>query len=80
MIEKVREIFNREAAAIQNIPVTRSFEAAIEIIYSQVHGKNGKLVTSGMGKAGQIAHNIATTFSSTGTPSIFLHPSEAATW
>ena len=30
-----------------------------------------------MGKAGQIAHNIATTFSSTGTPSIFLHPSEA---
>jgi arabinose-5-phosphate isomerase len=30
-----------------------------------------------MGKAGEIAHNIATTFSSTGTPSIFLHPSEA---
>ena len=30
-----------------------------------------------MGKAGQIANNIATTFSSTGTPSIFLHPSEA---
>ena len=30
-----------------------------------------------MGKAGQIAHDIATTFSSTGTPSIFLHPSEA---
>ena len=77
MIEKVREIFNREAVAIQNIPVTRSFETAIEIIYRQVHGKNGKLVTSGMGKAGQIAHNIATTFSSTGTPSIFLHPSEA---
>lgn len=77
MIEKVREIFNREAAAIQNIPVSRSFEDAIGIIYRQVHGKNGKLVTSGMGKAGQIAHDIATTFSSTGTPSIFLHPSEA---
>ena len=77
MIEKVREIFKREANAIENIPVTRSFEAAIEIIYGKVHGKNGKLVTSGMGKAGQIAHNIATTFSSTGTPSIFLHPSEA---
>jgi len=37
----------------------------------------GKLITSGMGKAGQIAMNIATTFSSTGTPSVFLHPSEA---
>jgi arabinose-5-phosphate isomerase len=77
MIEKVREIFKREASAIENIPVTKNFETAIEIIYRQVHGKNGKLVTSGMGKAGQIAHNIATTFSSTGTPSIFLHPSEA---
>ena len=30
-----------------------------------------------MGKAGQIALNIATTFSSTGTPSVYLHPSEA---
>jgi arabinose-5-phosphate isomerase len=77
MIEKVREIFKREADAIKSIPVTKSFETAIGIIHRQVHEKNGKLVTSGMGKAGQIAHNIATTFSSTGTPSIFLHPSEA---
>jgi arabinose-5-phosphate isomerase len=77
MIEKVREIFKREANAIEHIPVTKSFETAIDIIYKHVHVKNGKLVTSGMGKAGQIAHNIATTFSSTGTPSIFLHPSEA---
>jgi arabinose-5-phosphate isomerase len=77
MIEKVRDIFKREANAIENIPINNSFEKAIEIIYLHVHGKNGKLVTSGMGKAGQIAHNIATTFSSTGTPSIFLHPSEA---
>jgi arabinose-5-phosphate isomerase len=77
MIEKVREIFQREAEAIKNIPITASYEAAIELIYRHVHEKNGKLVTSGMGKAGQIAHNVATTFSSTGTPSIFLHPSEA---
>jgi len=77
MKEKVREIFRKEANAIENIPVTESFEAAVEIIFRHVHEKNGKLVTSGMGKAGQIAHNIATTFSSTGTPSIFLHPSEA---
>jgi len=77
MIEKVRDIFMREANAIENIPITNNFEKAIEIIFLHVHGKNGKLVTSGMGKAGQIAHNIATTFSSTGTPSIFLHPSEA---
>ena len=37
----------------------------------------GKIICSGMGKAGQIAINIATTFSSTGTPAVFLHPSDA---
>src|SRR5512133_638613 len=77
MIEKIRDILSKEASAIRNIPVTGSFENAITIIYRQVHERNGKLVTSGMGKAGQIAHNIATTFSSTGTPAVFLHPSEA---
>ncbi len=77
MIEKVKEIFRHEASAIEKIPVTRSFEEAINIIHLHVHKNIGKLVTSGMGKAGQIAHNIATTFSSTGTPAVFLHPSEA---
>jgi len=77
MTDKIRDIFNNEAQAIHNIPVTRSYEEAINIIFNHVHVNNGKLVTSGMGKAGQIAHNIATTFSSTGTPSAFLHPSEA---
>jgi arabinose-5-phosphate isomerase len=77
MTERVKKIFDSEASAIRNIPVTGSFEDAINIIHNHVHRKKGKLVTSGMGKAGQIAHDIATTFSSTGTPSIFLHPSEA---
>ncbi len=77
MIDRIREIFKNEASAIINIPVTSGFEEAIAIIYSHVHGKKGKLVLSGMGKAGQIAHNIATTFSSTGTPAAYLHPSEA---
>lgn len=77
MKKRIREIFNNEASAINNIPITDSFEKAIEIIFDHVHRKNGKLVTSGMGKAGQIAHDIATTFSSTGTPAAYLHPSEA---
>jgi arabinose-5-phosphate isomerase len=37
----------------------------------------GKLVTSGMGKSGLIAQKLAATFSSTGTPSFFLHPGES---
>ena len=77
MLERIKAIFEAEAAAIRNIPIDSSFEKAVAIIHRQVHEKNGKLVTSGMGKAGQIAHNIATTFSSTGTPAAYLHPSEA---
>lgn len=77
MKERVEKIFDDEASAIKNIPVTDSYDNVTEIIYEHIHKRNGKLITSGMGKAGQIAHNIATTFSSTGTPSVFLHPSEA---
>jgi arabinose-5-phosphate isomerase len=77
MEEKIKRIFNAEASAINNIPITGSYSKAIEIIDLHVHHKGGKLITSGMGKAGQVAHNIATTFSSTGTPAVFLHPSEA---
>ncbi len=77
MQNRVRRIFENEASAIAAIPVTDSYEKVTNIIYKHVHLRNGKLITSGMGKAGQIAHNIATTFSSTGTPAIFLHPSEA---
>ncbi len=77
MNQEIQELLKQEASAVLNIPVTDQFEKAIDMIVEQVNVKKGKLVTSGMGKAGQIALNIATTFSSTGTPSVFLHPSEA---
>ena len=77
MKEAIRKVIEQEAEAIRNIPVEDGFIKAINFIHQQVHTKKGKLVTSGMGKAGQIAANIATTFSSTGTPSVFLHPSES---
>ncbi|MGD9928557.1 MAG: SIS domain-containing protein [Mangrovibacterium sp.] len=77
MIEEVQKLIKHEAEAILNIPVTAQFEKAIELINERVHRQKGKLVASGMGKAGQIALNIATTFSSTGTPAVFLHPSDA---
>lgn len=75
--ESVKALLQTEAEAVQNIPVTPEFEKALNILWEQVHQKKGKLITSGMGKAGQIAINMATTFSSTGTPAVFLHPSEA---
>ena len=77
MLDIVKSVLEAESRAIQNIPISDSFLKATDIIHHQVHIKGGKLITSGMGKAGQIANNMATTFSSTGTPSVFLHPSEA---
>ena len=74
---RIQEILQQEANAILRIPVGDQYEKAVALIVEQVHRKKGKLVTSGMGKAGQIAMNIATTFCSTGTPAYFLHPSEA---
>ena len=78
MIEdEIKSIIDREANAVRNIPVTESYAEAVNLIYEYVHRRGGTLITSGMGKAGQIAMNIATTFCSTGTPACFLHPSEA---
>jgi len=70
-------ILEQEAEAIRNIPVTEEYEKAINLIIKKIHSFGGTLITSGMGKAGHVAMNIATTFSSTGTPACFLHPSEA---
>jgi arabinose-5-phosphate isomerase len=77
MTDIFRRVIEQEAQAIKNIPVDENFQKAIDLIFHCVHEKNGKLVASGMGKAGQIAANIATTFSSTGTPAVFLHPSDS---
>ena len=38
----------------------------------------GRAVVTGMGKSGHIAHKIAATFASTGTPAFFVHPGEAS--
>ncbi|MDR0768974.1 MAG: SIS domain-containing protein [Dysgonamonadaceae bacterium] len=77
MITNLTEIIENEVKAIRNIPVTDAYDKAIELIIEHVHTRKGTLICSGMGKAGQVASNMATTFSSTGTPAFFLHPSEA---
>ncbi|MDR1003543.1 MAG: SIS domain-containing protein [Prevotellaceae bacterium] len=77
MMLSIKELLQKEAQAVLNIPVTDAYEQAVTLIVEQIHRRRGKLVTSGMGKAGQIAMNIATTFCSTGIPAVFLHPSEA---
>ena len=73
-LNRAREILEAEAEAIKKIPLDEHFAAAIDILF---HCKN-KVVTTGIGKAGNIAQKVAGTLCSTGTPSCFLHPGEAA--
>jgi arabinose-5-phosphate isomerase len=69
-----KSLIEKEIEGIRNIPTDR-----IDEVVNQIHWNltTGRIITSGMGKAGQIANTFATTLSSTGTPAFFLHPSEA---
>src|SRR5579884_67218 len=51
-----------------------AFAAAVELI----RGAQGRVIVTGMGKSGHVARKIAATFSSTGTPALFVHPGEAS--
>lgn len=70
-----KEVFKIEAQAIQQLSdyLDNNFNQAVELILSTT----GKLIVIGMGKSGLIGRKMAATFSSTGTPSFFLHPAEA---
>ena len=63
------------AAAMQD-GLGRAFIAAVEAIRA-IEEKRGRVVVTGMGKSGHIAHKIVSTLSSTGTPALFVHPAEA---
>ncbi len=76
MIRKTaREVLQSEAAAISNLldRIDSNFERAVEVLGQC----KGRVVLTGMGKSGIVGKKIAATFSSTGIPSLFLHPAEA---
>lgn len=73
ILARIREILNIEARAIQDLAVDDSYIRAIEILLTT----KGRVVLTGMGKAGIIAQKISATMASTGTPSLWLHPAEA---
>src|SRR6185312_1245476 len=51
-----------------------AFAAAIDLI----RAAEGRVIVTGMGKSGHVGHKIASTFASTGTPALFVHPAEAS--
>ena len=70
---RIAQILAAEAAAIAAVSVTPAFSAAVEVLESC----RGKVLTTGMGKAGHVARKMAATLCSTALPAAFLHPGDA---
>ena len=71
--ESMQRVIETEAKAIAAIEVNEAFEEAIHLM----RACEGKIITTGIGKAGYVAQRFAATLSSTGTPAFFIHPAEA---
>ncbi|SPD72318.1 Arabinose 5-phosphate isomerase KdsD [uncultured Desulfobacterium sp.] len=76
LIEEAKEVLRLEAQGILSLVerVGPEFEKAVNLIMKA----KGRVIITGMGKSGLVARKISATFSSTGTPSFFLHPAEAS--
>ncbi len=72
--EQIQRVLEAEAAAILAVSVTEEFERAILAL----RDCPGKVLATGIGKAGHIARKFAATLCSTGTPAAYVHPGEAA--
>jgi arabinose-5-phosphate isomerase len=70
--ERIQQIIQTELDAINGL----KFEGIDEVV-ELITSSSGKVIFTGMGKAGLVARKIAATLSSTGTPSVFIHPGEA---
>jgi arabinose-5-phosphate isomerase len=74
-VEVARAVLEAESQAIRQVAarLDDNLTRAVNLLLAH----RGKVVVSGIGKSGHIGHKIAATFSSTGTPAVFLHAAEA---
>ena len=76
VIQEALKVLKIEMSSAKTLKDTfnDSFYSVVKAIYNT----KGRLIVTGIGKSGHIANKIASTLSSTGTPSQFVHPSEAS--
>ena len=74
ILAEARDVLQQEATGIEKLIPTldQNFVNAVHMIMES----KGRVIVTGMVKSGHIARKVAATLSSTGTPSIFLHPAE----
>ncbi|HEY4363379.1 MAG TPA: KpsF/GutQ family sugar-phosphate isomerase [Bryobacteraceae bacterium] len=75
-LQAAREAMETEAQAV--LAASRKLESTLAQAVDKISAHPGKVVVCGLGKSGHIGRKIAATLQSTGTPAVFLHPSEAA--
>ena len=75
-LQVARAVLETEAGGLRALAASLNdgFSRAVDLLV----GITGRVVVSGMGKSGHVAHKIAATLASTGTPSMFVHPAEAS--
>ena len=78
MVKRAREILDIEIKELQRVrtQLGKDFSRAVQIILDGLN-RDGKIVVAGVGKSFHIGQKIAATLSSTGSPSVTLHPSQA---
>ena len=74
-IQAAKRIFEIEARVV--LEVAEQLNETFDALCEDVLNMSGKLILMGVGKSGHISQKVAATLSSTGTPSFFIHPSEA---
>lgn len=74
-IQQAKKVFEIEAKALADLgkQLDKNFDKAVNAILKS----KGRVVVSGVGKSGIVGKKISATLASTGTPSVFLHPTEA---
>ena len=74
--DKARQVIALEAQALELLKsaIDERFDAAV----AKIIETSGRVIVTGIGKSGHIAHKIAATLASTGTPAQFVHPAEAS--
>lgn len=75
IIQSGRDVVRIEAEAVAALHdrIGEAFSLAVEMLFQS----RGRVIVAGMGKSGLIARKIVATMNSTGTPAIYLHPSDA---
>ena len=75
IFDSAKRVIELEARAVAGL--TSVLDAAFERAVNMMLNCEGRIVTTGMGKAGHVARKVAATLASTGTPAFFVHPAEA---